>query len=192
MTKKQKIYLGGALIVVGILLAVALNTSGEEKNSDTPPPPPNDDGTFNPNADSLGSGEPQTVEEQNQTGNENEITVGDFITPYGEYTRVRETMSIDDGFNDNWYEEGDLDYWGMGDDGKVYAGEIIGQVTNITDLGTERWYTVNVCAIANGISDTLSNVQQEMAQDNCDAPYGFVIQSVSINDSLQMPNVRKV
>ena len=190
MTKKQKIYLGVGLIALGIFLAVALNSGKKEDSGDVPPP--NDDGTVNPNPNSLGSQEPQTVEEQNEVGNPNEIKIGDYITPYGEFTRVRSSMSLDNGFDDNYYEEGELDDWGWNDDGKVYSGQIIGRVTNIVEVGENKWYSVNVCAIVNGVYDTVANVQMEMAQDNCDASVGYVIQSVFLDNGAVMPNVKKV
>lgn len=186
MTKKTKIYLGAGLIVLGIFLAITLN-SGEKEDSGVLPPP-NDDGKIPP----ADSGAPQTVEEQNEVGNPSEIIIGDFITPYSEFTRVRETMSLDNGFDDNYYEDGDLDAWGYADDGKVYSGNIIGKVTNIIEVGENKWYSVDVCAIVNGVYDTLPNVQLEMAQDGCNSPVGFVIQSIALEDGTLIPNVKKV
>ena len=186
MTKKQKIYLGAGLIVLGIFLAVTLNSGKEEDSGKVQPP--NEDGDVPP----ADLGEPQTVEEQNEQGNPNEILIGDFIKPYGEFTRVRESMALDNGFDDNYYEEGELDAWGWSDDGKVYSGNIIGRVTNIIEVGENKWYSVNVCAIVNGVYDTLPNVQLEMSQDNCDAAVGYVIQSIALEDGTLMPNVKKV
>ena len=186
MTKKQKIWLGAGLIALGIFLAIALNSGKEEDSGKLPPPNP--DGNIPPSD----LGETQTVEEQNEQGNPNEIVIGDFITPYGEFTRVRESMALDNGWNDNYYEEGALDAWGWSDDGKVYSGNIIGKVTNIIEVGENKWYSVNVCAVVNGVYDTVINVQMEMAQDNCDAPVGYVIQTIELEDGTVVPNVKKV
>ena len=86
MTKKQKIYLGVGLITLGLFLAIVLR--GDDKEKSGKKPPPNEDGETPP-ADNT---EPQTVEEQNEAGNPNEILIGDLITPYGEFTQVRETI----------------------------------------------------------------------------------------------------
>ena len=191
MTKKQKIYLGVGLIALGVFLAFALRSDKEEDSGKTPPP--NDDGTVNPNPNSLGSQEPQTVEEQNEVGNPNEILIGDLITPYGEFTQIRETMAIENGAFGNQYEDGwYLDDLGWSDDGKVYSGQIIGKVTNIIPVGDNIWYSVNVCAAANGVVDTVPNVLEEMSQDDCDADVGYVIQSIELEDGVIMPNVKKV
>ena len=186
MTKKQQVILvGGTFIVLGVLLAVALNTGSEEDSGEQNEK--NEEGETPP----ADNGSPISVEEQTEEGNPNEILVGDFITPYSEFTRIRESMSLDNGWDDNWYEEGDLDYWGWDNDGKVYSGQIIGKVTNITTVGENIWYSVNVCAAANGVFDTIPNVQMEMAQDSCTSSVGFVIQSVC-NGIDCVPNVKKV
>ena len=186
MTKKQKIYLGVGLVTLGLFLAIVLR--GGDKEESGKKDPPNEDGKTPP----ADNSEPQTVEEQNEVGNPNEILVGDLIAPYGEFTQVRETMSIENGMFGNQYEEGDLDDWGWSDDGKVYSGNIIGKVTNVIPVGNDIWYSVDVCAIVNGVYDTAPNVLQEMAQDNCDADVGYVIQSIQLEGGGIMPNVKKV
>lgn len=74
----------------------------------------------------------------------------------------------------------------------MYSGNIIGKVTNIIPVGNDIWYSVDVCAIVNGVYDTAANVLQEMAQDNCDADVGYVIQSIQLEGGGVMPNVKKV
>ena len=187
MTNKQKtLLIGGAFIVVGAVLAIALNTgsqedSGKKKEKDEDGKTPPNDGT-----------DPITVEEQTEVGNTNEIVIGDYISPYGEFTRVRESTSLDNGWDDNFYEDGDLDAWGYSDDGKVNSGNIIGRVTNIITIAGKVWYSVNVCAIVNGVYDTIPKVAQEMGQDSCDSDTGFVIQSVCNGMGDCVPNVKKV
>ena len=186
MTKKQQVILiGGTFIVLGVFLALALNTNPEEDSGNTQT---QDEDGNTPPADGTDT---ITVEEQTEVGNPNEIVIGDYITPYGEYTRVRESTSLDNGWDDNFYEDGDLDAWGYSDDGKVYSGNIIGKVTNIITIADAVWYSVNVCAVVNGVYDTIPNVEQEMAQDSCDADVGYVIQSVC-NGMDCIPNVKKV
>tara|TARA_R100000278_G_scaffold30697_2_gene28318 strand:- start:1899 stop:2465 length:567 start_codon:yes stop_codon:yes gene_type:complete len=186
MDRKKKIYIGLGIVAVGVFLFIVLRKRKPEFGGNLPQQ--NSDGTFNPND----GGQPQTAESQLEQGNPNEIKIGDFITPYNEFARVRTSTEIDDGLFDNWYEEGALDDWGMENDGKVYSGNIIGQVTNIIPVGANVWYSVDVCAIVDGVYDSVANVQAQMAQDSCNAPIGYVIQSITTEDGSIVPNVKKV
>ena len=184
MDRKKKIYIGLGIVAVGLFLLIVKPFKKKKPAGNTPPP--NADGTTNPSD----GGQPQSAESQLEQGNPNQIQIGDFITPYNEFTRVRTSTEIDDGLWDNWYEEGHLDAWGMENDGKVYSGNIIGQVTNIIPVGSNVWYSVDVCAIVNGVYDSLANVQMEMAQDTCTAPVGYVIQSITTDNGSIVPNVK--
>ena len=153
----KKILIGSAIVLSGVALYIALNSG--QKLEDVGEQPTNEEG--NPIT-------PDEVEEQNTEG-ESAIQVGDFLTPIGSYANVRTSMEVNNGFWwNNLYSAGDLD-------GEVHSGNIIGKVTQINFVGGHTWYKVSLCAIINGVYDTVSNVHQEMEQDTCSpALQGYV------------------
>lgn len=154
MNKKTKIVLiSSALILSGIILTFVLNKGKKVEDLGLKP----DD--FD--ADNI---DPQ------DTNPIDDIQVGDLVTPYGEVAKVRTDKSIDDGFFfNNLYVAGRLE-------GVVYNGNIIGKVVGIENVGSQVWYKVNVCAIVNGVYDSVANVNQELSQDTCSSSLnGYVL-----------------
>ena len=153
MNKKTKVILiSSALIISGIILTFVLNKGKVVEDLGVLP------------SDDL------DVDPQNPQPIDGSIGVGDLITPYGEVAKVRTDKSIDDGFFfNNLYVAGRLD-------GVVYNGNIIGKVVGVESVGSQVWYKVNVCAIVNGVYDSVANVNGELAQDTCStALSGYVL-----------------
>lgn len=153
MNKKTKVILiSSALILSGIILTFVLNKGKVVEDLGVLP------------SDDL------DVDPQNPQPIDSSIGVGDLITPYGEVAKVRTDKSIDDGFFfNNLYVAGRLE-------GVVYNGNIIGKVVGIESVGSQVWYKVNVCAIVNGVYDSVANVNRELAQDTCSkALNGYVL-----------------
>lgn len=159
MKKKTKIILiSSALILSGIILTFVLNKGKV--------------------AEDLGILPDSDVDPQNTDPIDNRITVGDLVTPYGEVAKVRTSKTIDDGFFfNNLYVAGRLE-------GVVYNGNIVGKVVGIESVGSQVWYKVNVCAIVNGVYDSVANVNEELAQDTCSSALnGYVLANSVIKAS---------
>jgi len=151
MDKKTKtILISSALILSGIILTFVLNKGKIVED--------------------LGVLPSDDVDPQSTDPIDSGIGVGDLVKPYGEVAKVRTDKSIDDGFFfNNLYVAGRLE-------GVVYNGNIVGKVVGIESVGSQVWYKVNVCAIVNGVYDSVANVNGELAQDTCSSSLnGYVL-----------------
>ncbi len=154
MTKRTKVILvSSALILSGIALTFVLNKGKKIEDLGLNPSDFDDD----------------NIDPQDTSPLDN-VQVGDFVTPYGEVAKVRTDKSIDDGFFfNNLYIAGRLE-------GVVYNGNVVGKVVGIESVGSQVWYKVSVCAIVNGVYDSVANVNQELSQDTCSSSLnGYVL-----------------
>ena len=165
----KRILVGSAIVLSGVALYIALNSGQKIEDVGEVPDLGIDLGE---NEEPLSPEETLALNEQENT---NTIQVGDFLTPFGQYANVRTSMEVNNGFWwNNLYITGDLA-------GVVYNGNIIGKVTEINFVGGHTWYKIALCAIVNGVYDTVSNVIQEMAQDTCSpALQGYIRSDVVI------------
>ena len=154
MNKKTKVILiSSALILSGIALTFVLNKGKKIEDLGLKPSDFEEDDI-----------DPQ------DTSPLDDVEVGDLVTPYGEVAKVRTDKSIDDGFFfNNLYVAGRLE-------GLVYNGNIVGKVIGVESVGSQVWYKVSVCAIVNGVFDSVVNVNQELSQDTCSSSLnGYVL-----------------
>ena len=134
MDRKKKIYIGLGIVAVGLFLLIVKPFKKKKPAGNTPPP--NADGTTNPSD----GGQPQSAESQLEQGNPNQIQIGDFITPYNEFTRVRTSTEIDDGLWDNWKKADLMNlYFKLEEEGKTDKDLFDNLMANTTKLAKENF-----------------------------------------------------
>ena len=191
MQKKTKyIIAAGVLVAAGVGLSIVLG-KGKTVEDVGKKPDPDANGNIPP----IDGTQSQSVESQTQGGN-NEIQVGDYITPYNGYVNLRDTMEINNGaWWNNLYTGGQINL-----SGKIFSPDIVGQVVEINKVADKTWYKVDVSAAVAGENDSMSLVNMFNAQDQ--SQFGFrayvrastcdEVDSEGVCIGVDIPTVKKV